>query len=384
MAWVRKLPSGKWAATVRIPGGRKLTHTDPLKGAVQRWASEQEAAIRRGGWIDPRSGEITVEDWWRRTRDARHLEMASRRRDESHWRTYVAPRWGRTQLGAILKADVSAWVVQMQKASVGAASIEAAVGVLRGLLEMAVDERLIAGNPARGVRLPRRDAHVDRVLSVDEADALLDALDRHHPGVVCARLFCELLLDCGLRWGEAAALDREHVDMRRRLVHVGPVVERDGTVRAYPKSPAGVRPVPVGEHVWPRLRDLALTVPAKGLLFTSRAGRTLHYPNWRARIWLPALAGTSARGAVRGHRACVALPGAGLDDPQPTAHDLRHTYGTRLADNRVPPHEIMRLMGHSSLVATQRYTHAGEDRFDRARDALAAAREKRSRLTGGS
>lgn len=369
MAWIRKLPSGLWAATVRTPTGR-ITETDKSKGVLIAWAAERETEVRRGDWIDPREAEITVGALWDRWCDAQHRELASRRRDESHWRVHVAPVWAATQVGAILKPDVASWVARMERAGVGAATIQGSVGVLRSLLEYAVDARLRRENPARGVRMPRRAAHLDRVLAPDEDDPLLSALDRLHPGRPDARLFVEQLLYSGLRWEEAAAIDRDHVDMRRMLWKVGPVVERDGTIRPYPKSPAGVRDVPIDEAVWPRVRERVLATRPGGLLFTAPRGGVLDYTTWHRRVWLPALRGVDERPAQRGraHRAAVA--GAGLVDPQPTPHDLRHTYGTRLAEARVPVHEIMALMGHERLESAQRYLHAGEDRFDRARRAM--------------
>ena len=41
-----------------------------------------------------------------------------------------------------------------------------------------------------------------------------------------------------------------------------------------------------------------------------------------------------------------------------TFHDLRHTFGTRLADAGVDVVKIKELMGHSSIVTTMRYIHA--------------------------
>ena len=49
----------------------------------------------------------------------------------------------------------------------------------------------------------------------------------------------------------------------------------------------------------------------------------LDYSNWVKRVWGP---------AVRA---------AELAEPLPTPHDCRHSYGSWLADNGVPPHEIM-------------------------------------------
>lgn len=372
MAYIRQLESGLWAATVRTPAGR-ITETRELRGAVKAWADDIEADVRRGDFIDPRAGDLTVGAWWERTKGSRHLELASRRRDESHWRVHVAPRWTKTPIGAILRPDVSKWVTDMQRAGVGAATIQGAVGVLRGLMDQAVDARLRRDNPAAGVRMPRRAAHIDRVLGPGEDEVILANLDRQFPGRPDARLFVEVMLYCGLRWEEAAAIDREHVDLRRALIQAGPVVERDGTIRAYPKSPAGARAVPVDEDLWPRLRARAMATRPGGLLFpaprTKRSPATLDYSHWRSRVW--------ARGLVeveRGKRGRIMATTPVLEDPQPTPHDLRHTFGTRLADGGVPVHDIMALMGHETLESAQRYLHAGEDRFDRARAAMKRAR----------
>jgi integrase len=40
-----------------------------------------------------------------------------------------------------------------------------------------------------------------------------------------------------------------------------------------------------------------------------------------------------------------------------TFHDLRHTFGTRLADAGVDVLKIKELMGHASIVTTMRYIH---------------------------
>jgi len=39
-------------------------------------------------------------------------------------------------------------------------------------------------------------------------------------------------------------------------------------------------------------------------------------------------------------------------------HDLRHTFGTRLADAGVDVVKIKEFMGHASIVTTMRYIHA--------------------------
>jgi integrase len=387
VAWIRQLPSGKWSATVRLPNGERRPYTHRLKGVVKEWSDNLEADIRRGDWIDPKAAKITVGECWTRWSGTRRLELASRRRDASHWRCHVQPRWATTPVGAILPPDVTAWVAELESAHTdgcrdrrcrgcrhGAATVEGAVGVLRAALDLAVAARLIRTNPARGVSVAPRPAHLDRVLAPDEDEMLLAAADRIFPGRTDARLMIELMLYGGLRWEEAAALDREHVDQRRHLLHVGPVMERDGTIRPYPKSPAGERDVAVDDDLWPRVRARVLEVGRGGLLVVGPRGGGLDYSRWHDRVWSVILAGRPAYGGARGHAARPALAGAGLADPQPTPHGLRRTYGTRLAEQGVPPHEIKDVMGHQRLSSTERYLHAGPDRHRRIADATKAAR----------
>lgn len=391
MAWIRQEPSGNWAATVYTPLGRRR-ETFRLKGQAEAWARDQERDIADQAWIDPKAGKTTVGELWDRFHHSRRLEAASIARDRSHWNVHVEPRWARLPIGPILKPDIDGWVVEMETAGHGAATIQGAVGVLRALLGLAVDARLIRFNPAAQVKATRRDAHLDRVLDEDEDELLLANLDARFPGQSRARLFTEVLLYCGLRYEENAALDRDRIDMRRRLIHVGPVMEKSGRIRPYPKSPAGVRSAAIDDDLWPRLRDHVLTVAPGGLIWSAPRGGPLLYDHWRDQVWLKGLrevrpmsdAEIEAWKAARrteGRRPWKAgwtIAEPILDDPQPTPHDLRHTYGTRLAEGGVPPHEIMALMGHADLRSVQRYLHAREGRFDRAREAMRRVRRPSS------
>jgi hypothetical protein len=51
---------------VRGPDGKRHALTDPLKGTVEKWATEQEALLARGLFRDPRLGEIKIGDWYAR------------------------------------------------------------------------------------------------------------------------------------------------------------------------------------------------------------------------------------------------------------------------------------------------------------------------------
>jgi integrase len=42
-------------------------------------------------------------------------------------------------------------------------------------------------------------------------------------------------------------------------------------------------------------------------------------------------------------------------------HSLRHTFASRLVMKGVPINSVSRLMGHSTIAMTDRYTHLGDD-----------------------
>lgn len=371
MASFRKLPSGKWQAIVKHPSGKRHTRTDPLKRVVVEWAGQLEEQIRRGDFVDPRAGQMTLTAWWGRWLEIQDVENATASKRESVWRVHVQPAFGTWPLGSIQSWDVEAWIVKMGKARVGQHATASAVRLLKQLLGDAVRHKVIRVNQAELVKTPGVPAHVDRFLSIAEADLLLAAISR--PDLEAAKgvprgtrlprvpdpvnqLFVELMLDAGLRWEEAAGLHVFRVDLMRRQLRVQEVVERGRRIKPEPKSKAGQRVVPLTEDLVAKLSRHLAGRPRDGLLFAERDGGPLDYSNWLKRVWNPAVAA------------------AGLVEPLPTPHDCRHSYGSWLADHGVQPHEIRDLMGHGSLRAVERYIHSSERRLEAAREALGARR----------
>jgi integrase len=376
MASYRKLPSGKWQAIVKHPSGRRYTKTDPLKRVVVAWAEEKHAEIRRGDFVDPSAGKLTLAQWWAKWEATRRVENATSSKRESVWRNHVEPAFGSWPLDTIQSWDVEAWVSDLTKKKsvrgdkpLGKEMQASAVRLLKQLLADAVRHRLLRINPADVVPTPEVPKHIDRFLSMDEADRLLESITKpgERAGVARGerrsrvaddenRLFVRLMLEAGLRWQEAAGLHVFRVDLMRKVVTVQEVVERGRLVKPEPKSKAGQRVVPLTDELVVALSRHLSDRPRDGLVFPAPDGGPLDYSNWLKRVWAPAVAA------------------AKLADPQPTPHDCRHSYGSWLAEQGVPPHEIRDLMGHSSLRATERYVHASEKRMQRARDALGARR----------
>src|SRR5260221_11872086 len=93
MSYIRRLPSGKWQATVRGPDGHKHTRTDLLKKTVGTWATEQESKFAQGDVRDPRAGDIRAGGWHKRYAAAPGVEAITTAKNASLWTTHGEPMW---------------------------------------------------------------------------------------------------------------------------------------------------------------------------------------------------------------------------------------------------------------------------------------------------
>jgi hypothetical protein len=93
VAYIRKLPSGKWQATIYLPDGKRRTYTSTFKGEAREWGAIHEARVRRGEWVEPRSTRVFYEDWRNRWWDSRVIEEETRRTDAGTMAKWVDPVW---------------------------------------------------------------------------------------------------------------------------------------------------------------------------------------------------------------------------------------------------------------------------------------------------
>jgi len=334
--YVRQLPSKKWRAVYRGRDGRRRSITRPTKAEAKAEALERESEVRRGIWQDPDLAKIRFEVWHDRWLKGRVVEGNTTRKNDSHMRNHILPRWEDVPLDGIEQLSVQEWVADMQRRKVGAETIISAVGLFGTVLEAAVKHRLLRVNPARGIELPAAPKQPFRLVASEEREKILAELGDGDG------LMVRLGYDLGLRWGEVAGLHSHRVDVRRSELHVVEVLTRHDGVKEYPKSKKSRRTLPLTKSLTEALSE---HLNGRGLVFG-----TLHYTNWRRRVWLPAV--------------------AGLTDPLPTFHDLRHTCATKLIADGVDIASVQAFMGHESLRTTERYIHAAPSARDRIRRIL--------------
>ena len=363
MAHVRK-PSGRtgWLAAYRKPDGREATKLFDRKKDAQTWAIEQERNVKRGDWLDPSSGKVTVGEYGQEWLAAKlDVKKSSRDTYERLLRVQVSPAFGKVMLSAVTHESVAEWVARMHRSGLSASRIRLAHLTLKQILDLAVLTHRIPSNPAAGIRLPSLPTRAEsgaRFLSAEQVARVA----AHCRGVDVLPL--HIMAWCGLRSGEVAGLRVCDFDQLKRELRIRQTVIDEGGLlrRETPKTKSSTREVPVPQWLVPLLADqLAGKGPADPLL-TSPRGGLLRMSNWRSRVFDPAIRAAGVAAQRKGDMV--------------TPHDLRHTCASLHIQAGTPVKHLGEMLGHTSVAFTMdRYGHLYPGDTHRWVDALGAAAE---------
>lgn len=221
----------------------------------RNWPKELEnalAAYRREleGEAEPKDRLRTVSDYADDFHSLREGTMGSplAYEREGYDVRHIRELFGDTRLRALRPDDIKhAYAEARRTGRFSESEIRRIHVKLKQVLQEAVDNELIDRNPCNGIKLPKPNVEARQSLSAEEAARLLSCLlaEEPSPGVACTLL----LLECGLRKGEALGLSWEDYDNSSpdnpvlRIVHQ---YTSDMTLRA-PKSRMSKRVIAVNE-----------------------------------------------------------------------------------------------------------------------------------------
>ena len=243
------------------------------------------------------------------------------------------------------KVEIRAFIFELKGRDLANTSLGRALAALRAFYRWRLKEGEGEYNPAAQVAGPKAAVRQPLFLTERETDILLNPEARDQADGPLARrdqALLELIYSTGLRVGELVGLDLGDLDLDRRVARV-----RQGKGAKDRLAPFG-RPAARAVADYLAVRGL-LAGPSQGseggALFLGRRGRRLGDREVRR-----VLAARLAR--------------AGLDGAF-SPHSLRHSFATHMLSAGADLKAIGEMLGHSSLAATQRYTHLDLERLRR-------------------
>jgi len=228
-------------------------------------------------------------------------------------------------------------------------SLARKIASVRSFYSFLMKKGRIDKNPSLKLVTPKLDKSLPKYLTSDELNVLLtpneetselmEEINQSPLSVEQHQIYTvfELLYGCGLRISELCGLNIGHINkIRKQLIVLGKGNKQ--------------RIVPVGKQAWHKLAlhlknraDLLNENSEFEAVFLSPTGKRL-YPrlvqNWTQKY-------------------------LGKDKPV-NPHMLRHSFATHMLNNGAELMAIKELLGHSSLAATQVYTHTNIERLKEA------------------
>jgi integrase len=340
-----------WLASWYAPDGRRVQRR---VGAVRNEGqadgltkAEAERELRRMREIDdPRPVEngrrVTMAEAGEEL--CRRLELKGRRKSHrmtvaADLRNHIVPFFGGMALDRVTPEDIERYAAAKRR-TLAVKTIRNHIGTIHAVFEVALRKGWCERNPVKLADRPVLRKTETRIQFLEQAE-LERLLAAPYPGDAFGSVEPTLYLTAamtGLRQGELLGLRWRDVDFQARKVRVvSPFVRGEF---GDPKSAGSGRSGPMAERVAGALRDLRQRSAYRGdgdLVFCHpESGRPLD----RSKL-------------IR--RFKQALGRAGVHEI--TFHELRHTFGTRMAAAGTPMRTLQHWMGHADFKTTQVYAH---------------------------
>jgi integrase/recombinase XerC len=238
---------------------------------------------------------------------------------------------------SISPAMVRSWMASMTLIKMQPKSINRKISSLKSYFKFCLQQGIIASNPAKSVQVLKSRKRLPAYVEEDSMEKLLrnTPFPDDRTGIT-EYLIVSLLYHTGMRVSELVNLKMSQVDIPRSQIKV---LGKGNKERIIPIGKELVEKI--GEYLQKRNENPdeifadALVLTGKGKAFSSRQIYDI----------------------VKKHLSTVTTA------EKKSPHVLRHSFATHLTGNGAELNAVKELLGHSSLAATQVYTHNSIERL---------------------
>lgn len=240
------------------------------------------------------------------------------------------------KLAEIKVADIKLFISWLNELGMLAATQARVISGLKAFFSYLIQEEIIETDPMALIEAPKLSRKLPDTLNIQEINQLIDAIDASKPEGMRNKAIIEVLYGCGLRVSELTDL---------RISNLYPQIEFIKVIGKGNKE----RLVPIGS-VALKLIDIYLKqvrvhqTIKKGnedFVFLNRFGAKL------SRITIFTI--------IKGLADAIGLK------KTISPHTLRHSFATHLIEGGADLRAVQEMLGHSSIITTEIYTHIDRD-----------------------
>jgi len=256
--------------------------------------------------------------------------------DWTLFKNHLFPAFGDKRLNEIKRSDIGTFMQQKLAQNYSPATCNRLLARIKAVLSYATDIEVpgFDKNPAHRFKQLKEPVYLERYLSPDEAERLLEALRASESPLL--QFIIPFLLLTGARKGEALKARWEYIDLTTGSWIIP--MTKSGKPRHVPLSRGAIDILlAVKQRVYSDIGECTWVFPK---LITGRPYTALFH-SW-----------DKARKSV------------GLGDVR--IHDLRHSFASALVNRGMTLYDVKEILGHANIMTTQRYAHLSRQRLKEA------------------
>ena len=318
--------------------------------------------------------KMTLNTLFIRYMSTRELAESTRTNYINTWNNRVKDEIGNIKVVQMLPSHVKAYYAKLSKAGYAYSTIKFIHNMLYPALEMAVDDDIIRKNPAKGsISDYGRPAEERVALTISQQEKLLAFVQKHNVYNAYYPMLT-IMIGTGVRCGELIGLTWKDVDTKARTVSIDHqlIYKNLGDGCRFhisaPKTDSGIRTIPMTQDVlraFEEQRKINFMLGKgkdvevegyKGFIFMAKTGRPLMPSAVNNVLYniVDAYNKEEVKAAKKDHRKAELLP-------KISAHIMRHTACTRMAECRMDIKVLQYIMGHAHIDVTMEvYNHLGD------------------------
>ena len=250
------------------------------------------------------------------------------------------------------EGDVKLWMIHMLDSGISARSVKRRLSAVKSFYRFLLSTGIVRVNITSKVLMPKTDKPLPVFFKESEMEAFKcrNVMPQYDEGMdkegwleqMRDYLLVEMLYQTGMRRAELASLKDGDVDLKLRQVRVFGKRKKE-------------RVVPLGDEL---VKEIEGYLTIKREILGDQGGSGIFLVRKKKNGEWVSLGANGVYNIVRAYMGEVST----LQKHSP--HVLRHTFATTMLNNGADIRTIQALLGHSSLAATQVYTHAS---FEQAR-----------------
>ncbi|MFP4162704.1 MAG: site-specific tyrosine recombinase XerD [Chitinispirillaceae bacterium] len=238
-------------------------------------------------------------------------------------------------LQQVTPSVLSSYIRLLYDLGFAATSIQRTISSIKSFFAFIASEGFIGEDPTELLEGPKASRTLPSVLSVDEIETVIGAVDLEKRGGIRDRALIETLYATGMRVSELCSFAFEQL------------LEKEGLVRVFGKG-SKERIVPIGESALFWIKEYN---DKERFCFAKPDSGSVVFLNMRG-------GGFTRMGIWKIIRHYTAKAGI---KKEVSPHTFRHSFATHLLEGGADIRTVQEMLGHSNIVTTEIYTHVDRE-----------------------